>query len=69
MLQPEIFDYIPNSDRAIWEQEPLRGLAKDGQLHAYKHSGFWHAMDMLRDKVELNNMWDSNSAPWKIWEK
>ncbi|RUS65967.1 Glucose-1-phosphate cytidylyltransferase [Saezia sanguinis] len=69
VLQPEIFDYIPNSDRAIWEQEPLRGLAKDGQLHAYKHSGFWHAMDMLRDKVELNNMWDSNSAPWKIWEK
>ncbi|MDF7671496.1 glucose-1-phosphate cytidylyltransferase [Orbaceae bacterium ESL0721] len=67
VLQPEIFDYIPEGDDVIWEQEPLKNLSKDGKLNAYKHDGFWHAMDMLKDKIDLNNMWSQNSAPWKIW--
>lgn len=69
VLQPEIFDYIPDGDDAIWEQEPLKNLAKDGQLNAYKHDGFWHAMDMLKDKMDLNKMWDKNMAPWKVWSE
>ena len=69
VLQPEVFDYIPDGDDAIWEQDPLRNLAKDGQLHAYKHHGFWHAMDMLKDKLDLNKMWENDVAPWKVWAK
>lgn len=68
VLQPEIFDYIPDGDNVTWEQEPLKKLAKDNQLNAYKHEGFWHAMDMLKDKLDLNNMWAENRAPWKVWE-
>jgi len=67
VLQPEIFNYIPDDDNAIWEQEPLINLAKDRQLNAFQHNGFWHAMDMLKDKIELNKMWANNKAPWKIW--
>ena len=68
VLQPEIFDYIPDGDDAIWEQEPLKNLANAGQLNAYKHTGFWHAMDMLKDKLDLNKMWDKGEAPWKVWK-
>ena len=68
VLEPQIFDYIPDGDNAIWEQEPLRNLAHDGQLDAYKHEGFWRPMDMLKDKNDLNEMWDSGKAPWKVWE-
>lgn len=68
VLQPEIFNYIPDDDSAIWEQEPLKKLSSDGQLNAYRHHGFWHAMDMLKDKIDLNNMWAENKAPWKIWK-
>lgn len=68
VLEPEIFDYIPDSNVA-WEQEPLRNLAKDGKLNAYEHCGFWHPMDNLKEKIELNEMWDKNQAPWKIWDK
>ena len=67
VLQPEIFDYIPNRDDAIWEQEPLKQLASEGQLNAYMHHGFWHCMDTLKDKDELNKMWAENNAPWKVW--
>lgn len=69
VLQPEIFNYIPEDDNAIWEQDPLKNLSKDGELNAYKHNGFWHAMDMLKDKIDLNNMWSENRAPWKIWKE
>lgn len=69
VLQPEIFNYIPDDDNAIWEQDPLKNLSKDGQLNAYKHNGFWHAMDMLKDKIDLNAMWSENKAPWKLWEE
>ena len=68
VCQPEVFDYIPDDHDCMWEQDPLRGLAKDGQLNAYKHTGFWHAMDMLKDKEDLNKMWAEKKAPWKWWE-
>ncbi|MEH7548329.1 MULTISPECIES: glucose-1-phosphate cytidylyltransferase [Bacillaceae] len=64
VLQPEIFDYITGDD-VVLEKEPLETLAKKGQLVAYMHAGFWHPMDTLRDKNHLNDLWDSNQAPWK----
>lgn len=68
VLEPGIFDYIADDDSVTWEQAPLRNLAKDGQLGAYKHKGFWRPMDTLKDRNDLNNMWESESAPWKLWE-
>jgi len=67
VLEPQIFDYI-NGDETIWEREPLEKLAKNGQLAAYKHKGFWMCMDTLRDKKELEALWNSGNAPWKIWK-
>jgi glucose-1-phosphate cytidylyltransferase len=66
VLEPGIFDYLEN-DKTIFEQEPLRRLAQEGQLSAFKHSGFWQCMDTLRDKMVLEKMWDKNEAPWKVW--
>jgi len=66
VLEPEVIDYIAD-DFTIWEQEPLRKLASMNQLSAYKHNGFWQPMDTLRDKRYLEDLWQSNSAPWKIW--
>ena len=68
VCEPGIFNYIPADHDTMWEQEPLRGLAKDGQLNAYKHHGFWHPMDMLKDKEDLNKLWAEKRAPWKVWE-
>lgn len=65
VLEPGIFDYI-EGDATVWEQEPLRRLAEDGQLSAYKHEGFWHPMDTLRDKMVLEELWQKG-APWKVW--
>ena len=60
--------YIPkNSAGVMWEREPLQRLAKDGELGSYKHSGFWHPMDMLKDKQELNELWARHAAPWDVW--
>ena len=67
VLEPEVFDYI-NDDNTYWEREPMANLASDGKLSAYEHSGFWKPMDTLRDKTELQNLWDSGKAPWKIWD-
>lgn len=67
VLEPQIFDYI-EGDETIWEKEPLENLAKDGQLMAYRHTGFWKPMDTLRDKRELELLWQSGNPPWKIWE-
>jgi glucose-1-phosphate cytidylyltransferase len=67
VCQPEIFDYITDGDSAIWEQKPMEQIANNGQMNAYKHSGFWRPMDTLKDKHDLNEMWDSGTAPWKIW--
>ena len=69
VCEPEVFDYIPeDSEEMMWGQDPLKNLAKDGKLNSYKHTGFWHAMDMLKDKEDLNKMWAADAAPWKIWE-
>jgi len=67
VLEPEIFDYIPEGEDTFWEREPLEKLAKDGQLVAYKHHGFWKPMDTLRDKIELETLWNSGKAKWKVW--
>lgn len=66
VLEPGIFDYI-QGDSSIWEREPLEKMAKDGQLSAYKHTDFWYALDTLRDKNHLEELWSSGKAPWKIW--
>jgi len=66
VLEPRIFDYI-EGDTTIFEKEPLEKLARDGQLIAYKHDGFWKCMDTLRDKKELEKMWNTNNALWKVW--
>lgn len=69
VCEPQVFDYIPeNADNIMWEQEPLKSLAGAGKLGAYKHTGFWHPMDMLRDKEDLDKLWTSGKAPWKIWK-
>lgn len=67
ILEPKIFDYIKNGDASVWEKDPLEKLAAEGQLNAFKHQGFWKPMDTLRDKVELENMWKTGKAPWKVW--
>ena len=67
VMNPEVFDYI-EGDGTVLEKEPLENLAKDGQLMAYHHTGFWHCMDTQRDKKQLEEMWNSGRAPWKTWE-
>ena len=66
VLEPEIFDYIDN-DSTIWERQPLEKLANDDQLAAFRHSDFWQPLDTLRDRNHLENLWNSDKAPWKIW--
>jgi len=66
VFEPEIFDYI-NDDTTILERAPLETLAKEKKLTAFKHNGFWHSMDTLRDKNNLENLWNSKKAPWKTW--
>jgi glucose-1-phosphate cytidylyltransferase len=68
VLEPEVFDYI-DGDETVWERSPLERLAAEGQLMAYKHESFWQCMDTLREKHLLESMWQSNNAPWKIWEE
>ncbi|MFA6321563.1 MAG: glucose-1-phosphate cytidylyltransferase [Candidatus Omnitrophota bacterium] len=65
VLEPEVFKYI-DGDTISWEKEPLEKLASEGKLAAYKHEGFWKCMDTLRDKIELEQLWSSNNAPWRI---
>lgn len=66
VLEPSVFDYIKGDD-TIWERSPLEGLAEDGELSAFRHTGFWQPMDTLRDQRELERMWISDRAPWKMW--
>jgi glucose-1-phosphate cytidylyltransferase len=66
VLEPGVFDYI-KGDETQWEKEPLEGLAKDGQLMAFKHTSYWQCMDTLREKHILENAWNSGNAPWRIW--
>lgn len=67
VLEPRIFDYIKD-DSTFFERDPMENLAKDNQLLAYKHNGFWQPMDTIRDKENLESLWKKNKAPWKIWE-
>lgn len=67
VCEPEVLNYISDSDSTIFEQEPLQKLASDGQIFTYKHKGFWKPMDTLRDKQQLQSLWENKKAPWKIW--
>ena len=66
VFEPEIFDYL-HDDSTVLERTPLETLAKEQKLAAFKHNGFWHPMDTLRDKKHLEDLWTSEKAPWKIW--
>ncbi len=66
VMQPGVFDYIAG-DATVLEREPLEHLARDGELVAYKHGGFWQPMDTLREKNQLETLWGSGKAPWKVW--
>lgn len=66
IVEPEAIDQIADDDTS-WEREPLSNIAKANGLFAYKHNGFWHPMDTLRDKNHLANLWQKNNAPWKVW--
>ncbi|MBI1862497.1 glucose-1-phosphate cytidylyltransferase [Candidatus Microgenomates bacterium] len=66
VMEPEIFDYIEDG-QTVWEEKPMQTLAHEGKLHAYRHEGFWHPIDTLRDKNVIEKMWASSKAPWKIW--
>lgn len=67
VLSNKVFDYIDGDD-TVWERQPLARLAKEGQMSAFMHDGFWKPMDTLRDRVELESLWKSGTAPWKMWE-
>jgi len=66
VVEPAVLARI-EGDATLWEKEPLEGLARDNQLHAYKHTGFWQPMDTLRDKRALEDQWEAGTAPWKTW--
>jgi glucose-1-phosphate cytidylyltransferase len=67
ICEPRVFDYIVGGDTIVFEHQPLQNLARGGELVSYNHHGFWKCMDTLRDKKELNDLWVSGKAPWKIW--
>jgi glucose-1-phosphate cytidylyltransferase len=66
VLSPGVSRYL-DDDQTVWEQEPVRALAEDGELASYRHNGFWQPMDTLRDRTTLEDLWDSGSAPWRVW--
>lgn len=66
VLEPKVLDYIQD-DTTVWERDPLERLARDSQISAYTHDGFWQPMDTLRDKLKLEELWQSGRAPWKVW--
>ncbi|MCM1295526.1 MAG: glucose-1-phosphate cytidylyltransferase [Muribaculaceae bacterium] len=67
VLEPKIFDYIEGDD-TVFEQEPLRSLAEEGELMSYLHKGYWQCMDTKREKDILEHLWETKQAPWKKWE-
>lgn len=67
VLDPKVLAYL-ESDRTVWEDKPLMRLAEEGELMAYEHQGFWQPMDTLRDKILLEELWESGKAPWKVWD-
>ncbi|MDY6974483.1 MAG: sugar phosphate nucleotidyltransferase, partial [Thermodesulfobacteriota bacterium] len=66
VLSPKVLDYI-ETDNSIWEKEPIQRLTSEGELSAFEHTGFWQSMDTLRDKMRLDQLWESGEPPWKIW--
>jgi glucose-1-phosphate cytidylyltransferase len=66
VLSPTVARYL-DGDETVWEQEPMRALAREGELACYRHEGFWQAMDTLRDRNQLERLWDSGAAPWRTW--
>lgn len=68
VLAPQVFDYLTGDD-CVFEQEPLRRLAEEGQLMSYQHRGYWQCMDTMREKNQLEKLWKSGKAPWKVWDK
>ncbi len=66
VLSPAVFDYL-EGDQTVWERGPMERLSREGQLTAYRHRGFWQAMDTVRDRTLLEDLWNSGRAPWKIW--
>jgi glucose-1-phosphate cytidylyltransferase len=68
VLSPRIFEYLEGDmDNVMWEDEPMEKLSRNGQLMAYRHNGFWKCMDAMRDKLELEALWQNKQAKWKIW--
>ena len=68
VCEAKVFDYITQGDSTVFEQQPLKNLAKNGEIYTYKHDGFWMPMDTLRDKNVLSEKWNNDDAPWKIWD-
>jgi glucose-1-phosphate cytidylyltransferase len=68
VCEPTLFDYL-HDDQTVLEREPFETLASQGKLDAYRHQGFWHCMDTKRDKDQLEEMWASGNAPWKVWDR
>ena len=67
MCEPKVFNYIKLGDGTIFEKEPLQEMASDGELYTYRHKGFWKCMDTLKDKNDLNQMCQADTAPWVTW--
>lgn len=66
VLQPEIFDYLDGND-CVFEREPMERICAEGSMQAYKHNGFWQCMDTQRDRIRLEQLWEREEAPWKLW--
>lgn len=66
-MSPKVFDYI-EGDETVFEKEPLQSLVSENELMGYYHEGFWQCMDTQREKKKLEDLWQSNKAPWRIWE-
>jgi glucose-1-phosphate cytidylyltransferase len=67
VMEPDVFNYLTEGENTIFERKPLETLAKENQLNAYRHTGFWQAMDTLKDKNELSELWQNGTAPWALW--
>jgi len=67
VCDPEVFDYIKDDTKSIFERDPLETISLENKLYAYKHNGFWRAMDSLKDKNDIEEMWNNNKATWKVW--
>ena len=64
----KLFDYLPDDPKVMFEREPISQLVRDGQLHSFKHEGFWQPMDTYQEAQYLNRLWEEGQAPWKVWQ-